>query len=182
MPNWLTNMFSGFCGVLVTVGVTWYLVSAELENYRNIEMVKLSRELMVEFSREGSVYKKIDAAIDRCEPLYKSWGGEFDYLQLNDYLGFLEDLGYYEKQGLLELDRIGQFFGYNILEAYEKRELKDYIYQVRESNKQPRAFEDFEALARKLEELPDNSNYVAAIKHNRCFATRPKVSTRGGSN
>ena len=129
----------------------------------------MAKELTQQFYQGNDIYKEIRISIDRCEPLYKNWGGKFTYDQINQYLGFFDDMGFYANNQILDNKLIDQFFGAHILEAYEKNELRRYIDDLRRNNKQPQAFEEFEALAKKLEELPERKDLVENLKRQPCF-------------
>jgi hypothetical protein len=109
------------------------------------------------------VYEQIRNAIDRCQRLYKydlgitfrtGAKGKFNYEQINRYLNFFDKIGYYEGQHALTPSMVNHSFGAVIIEAYENHELSQYVYLSQRY--QPKAFADFQGVARELEKLYRN--------------------------
>jgi len=60
-------------------------------------------------------------------PVEKERNG-YSAFEVDDLLlGFFDDLGWYQKQGLIDLDTIKQAFGYYICSSYENEQLKKYL-------------------------------------------------------
>ncbi len=119
-----------------------------------VQEVQLARDLYKEFYAKENGYLQVANAIEACEKLYKGDGGKFGHLQINQYLGFFEDLGLFMQSGVLGEPIIGHFFGAFIVEAYEYPEVKSYIARIRKNFEQPEAFEDFEKVAKTVEQDP----------------------------
>lgn len=122
--------------------------------WADISEVQLARDLYREFYDRDKNYLKVANAIEGCQKLYKSDGGKFSHLEINEYLGFFSDLGLFRDRGLLSDELIGHFFGAFIVEAYEYPELKSYIARIRKNFEQPEAFEEFEKIAKSVEADP----------------------------
>jgi len=101
-------------------------------------------------------------AIEKCRKLYKGYykGGIFSYDEINSYLGFFDDLGFFNEKGALDLETIKQLFGASVIEAYEYNELRRYVNELQKNAKQPSAFRNFQILAKKLEEIPEYKELV----------------------
>ena len=138
-------------GFLLGQGVLIYTFYETQRMTRQIEMIRLAKELSADFYVKEGVYRDLRNAIESCAPLYKSWGGRFDHDDINRYLGFFEDIGYYTRSGFLSKDIVGHLYGAYIIEAYEYPEIKRYIELLRKNARQPTAFEQFEKLAIALE-------------------------------
>ena len=138
-------------GFLLGQGVLIYTFYETQRMTRQIEMIRLAKELSADFYVKEGTYREMRNAIESCAPLYKSWGGTFDHDEINRYLGFFEDIGYYTKEGILTRDIVGHLYGAYIIEAYEYPEIKRYIGLLRNNARQPTAFEQFEKLAKELE-------------------------------
>jgi hypothetical protein len=152
---------------VIAILVSVYLFYSELAASNKHQEIVLSRELLKEFYHEGdtaSLYRNIRMAIERCEPLYRSWGGQFDNDQINRYLGFFEDLGFYYRQGVLRLEIIDYAFGSYLIEAYENPEMQRYIKGLRDKAEQRDAFVEFERLAMRVEESPRRHNEIEAAR------------------
>lgn len=61
--------------------------------WAGISEVQLARDLYREFYDRDKNYLKVANAIEGCQTLYKSDGGRFSHLEINEYLGFFSDLG-----------------------------------------------------------------------------------------
>jgi hypothetical protein len=119
-----------------------------------VQEVQLARDLYKEFYDKENGYLQVANGIEACEKLYKGDGGKFGHLQMNQYLGFFEDLGLFMHTGVLGEPIIGHFFGAFIVEAYEYPEVKSYIARIRKNFDQPDAFEDFDKVAKAIERDP----------------------------
>jgi Domain of unknown function (DUF4760) len=134
------------------VAVALHYRSAQLNH--QVQEVQLARDLYKEFYAKENGYLRVANAIEGCEKLYKGDGGKFSHLEINQYLGFFEDLGLFMQTGVLGEPIIGHFFGAFIVEAYEYPETKSYIARIRKNFEQPEAFEDFEKVAKSVERDP----------------------------
>jgi hypothetical protein len=141
-------------GFLLGQGVLIYTFYETQKMTRQIEMIRLAKELSADFYVKDGTYRELRNAIESCQPLYKSWGGRFDHDDINRYLGFFEDIGYYTRSGFLSKDIVGHLYGAYIIEAYEYPEIKRYVALLRKNAAQPTAFEQFEKLAMELEADP----------------------------
>ncbi|MEZ5829155.1 MAG: hypothetical protein R3D30_10750 [Hyphomicrobiales bacterium] len=135
-----------------TIVVYFYYRTAAL-NHQTQE-IQLARDLYREFYSKENGYLRVANAIEGCEKLYKSDGGKFSHLEINQYLGFFEDLGLFMERGALGEPIIGHFFGAFIIEAYEYPEVQNYIARIRKNFEQPEAFEDFDKVAKAVEADP----------------------------
>ena len=160
-PYWRALVAIGF---LSGQGLLLYIFNETQKSTRQIEMVKLGKELSADFYVKDGVYRNLRGAIEACSPLYVSWGGKFDHDDINRYLGFFEDVGYYYKNGSLTRDIAGHLYGAYIIEAYEYPEIKKYIALSRSNAKQPHAFEDFETLAKDLEADPKFADLAQTVR------------------
>lgn len=158
-PVWRL-LVSGLLGGLLVAGANLIVLSRQLSSAKKHLEINLSRDLVREFFRGNPEYKEFRTAIDNCEPLYKRWGGKFDHDQVNLYLDFFEDLGFYLRTGVLRLETIAHSFGSFTIEAFEYNEVQRYIAEMRKGMKQEEIFKDFEYLARRLESDPKRHEEV----------------------
>lgn len=164
---WRTTVAIGF---IIAQAVLLFIFYETQKTTRQIETIRLVRDLHSEFYLNEDLYRKVRNSIESCSKLYKSWGGAFTHDEINRYLGFFEDLGFYEKRNFLGKDIIGHFYGAYIIEAYENKELRKYITLLRKNFKQSTAFENFEMLAEKLEKEPD---FVLLVKTAKTMCRSP---------
>jgi hypothetical protein len=68
-------------------------------------------------------------------------------------LGHLDDIGWYHRRDLIDMETIREMFGYYIFECYQSGEVQKYLDQ--ECNKGK--FENFKRLAKFIKENPRDS-------------------------
>lgn len=61
--------------------------------------------------------------------------GKIDPYEIDDFLGHYEDLGVLVRQGLIKLPMAYELFGYYIITSWENNDIKKYIKQQREEEK-----------------------------------------------
>lgn len=162
--NWFTKVTIVVASVALSGLVSWYISSSQSELTTKIYETSLSRDLAKEFYIEKNIYGPIRRAIDRCDPLWVNNRGRFTGDQLNIYLGFLDDLGFYHKQNLLSLKTIDQVFGAIIIEAFEYPELQRYIIDLRRASGRDDVQKEFEDLAKLLESQPQRQQEVQSAR------------------
>jgi len=174
--KWSIGIIGSFVGFLISQGITYYTFNTNLkisqknlelskqgyDNIKKVEMIRLINGLSNIFfnNKDEDLYRNIRTSIESCEKLYKSWGGKFSHDEINQYLGFFDDLGFYLKNGILDIDLINHMFGAYIIEAYEYNEIRKYIEDFQKNTKQKSAFKDFENLSKNLEQIPERKDEV----------------------
>jgi hypothetical protein len=98
----------GIVGFILSQSLAFYTFTQNVAVTKKIEMIHLARELTKEFYSEESVtgvYRQLRTAIEQCQPLYKGYAakGSFTNDEINRFLGFFEDLGFYYSEGALDL-------------------------------------------------------------------------------
>ena len=98
-------------------------------------MIRLINELSSTFynNKDEKAYIHLRTSIESCEKLYKSWGGKFSHDEINRYIGFFEDLGFYLENEILDIKLINHMFGAYIIEAYEYNEIRRYIEEFKKN-------------------------------------------------
>jgi len=166
IDKWLIGALGSVLGFLLSQWVALYQFSKTLETTKQIEMVHLARELTAEFFTDhdsAPLYERIRTTIESCGRIYKSNGGAFDNDQVNRYLGFFDDLGFYYRRGALDEESINQIFGAYIIEAYEYEELQKYIAELQRNANQQKAFVEFQALGELLSMRFDRKALAASF-------------------
>jgi hypothetical protein len=164
--NW-SYLLSGFIGAIggwiiaFCINISTQHFQQRLEVSReifqqNIEQAKLARDLNREFFRDD-LYHTMRTWIPICKDLkilvkkLKTTDNcSIYYDDLNKYLGFLDDLGFYEEHNLLAIDIINQMFGQEIVETYHTNNIREYMKDARQSYNDIKVFRNFEDLAVKL--------------------------------
>lgn len=80
--------------------------------------------------------------------------------EVDEYVGFWEELGLYYSMGLVDVELIDEIFGDSILECYEDKDIMRSVGAARGEEKDPTYFVHFENLARVLAERKKNRTGV----------------------
>lgn len=145
----MLSVIGSIVAFAVSTLLMWYSFDETLKTTKAIEQVTLSRELSKEYA-ESATFAEIHATIAACKPLYDGNGGKFTWQQINRFLGFFEDVGFYYRRGALDYASVDHLFGGIILETYVYAEIQDYIANVRENSAEPSAFTEFMAIGERL--------------------------------
>lgn len=167
MNKWALGAAASVAAFVIAQGIVILTFAKNLQATKTIEMIKLAKDLSQEFYKEDeATFRNIRMAVEACKPLYTRYnrGGGFNRDEMNRYLGFFDDLGFYVKRGALDLSMINQFFAPHIIEAYETTEIRQYIKEFRENFKQREAFRNFEELARSLESDPARKELIETFR------------------
>jgi len=166
MSRWLVGVFGGVLGFVLSQAIGMYQFSRNLKTTKEIETIQLARELSSEFysDNEGdSLYREIRTVIESCDPVYKGNGGRFDHDEVNRYLDFFDNLGFYYRRGALDEETIDQFFGAFLVEAYEYEELQKYVSDLQKNSHESTAFAEFQALGKLLASRPDRIELASSF-------------------
>ena len=159
----LAGAIGAILGFFVSQGLTLYTFQVSLRTGREIQMINLARDLDKEFV-ENVTFGAMRMSIDKCEKLYKNSGGKYNNDQINQYLNFFDDIGFYSTLHDLSDEIIDQMFGAYIVEAYEYPELQSYITEFHKNARQKKAFDNFEELAKRIEQDRDFADLVVAAR------------------
>lgn len=158
MNKWVIGVIGSILGFLIAQILSIYQFQKGIEISQKVEKIHLARELIKDFyADDAKTFREIRTAVESCNPLYLGFkkGGKFNNDEINRYLGFFDDVGFYYRQGVLDLDIIDQQFGAYIIEASEYAELRRYVKELQENAKQKTAFVHFQFLAEALERIPE---------------------------
>lgn len=158
--RWLIGIVGSVLGFILGQTVSYWTFRENLETTKKIERIRLGRELNQNFYHGDAIFRAIRISLGKCEKISKETGGKYDDEDISNYLGFFDDIGFYYREGFLELDHINQFFGQPIIEAYENSEFLEYIKAVQMNERPKVAFTEFQKLARELEELPGMESVI----------------------
>jgi hypothetical protein len=127
----------------VALGVIAYIQLKALREQANADfLLKFNRDFF-----DNEINKEIIPAIEENKKLLEKTGGEFTEYQLDDCLGYYELMSQYEKKGIVDFELIDEMFGHYIFLAYQNKEIKEYIEELRKNTKDPRYYKPFEDLA-----------------------------------
>jgi ABC-type antimicrobial peptide transport system permease subunit len=161
--RWWCQTAVTLLGIVITAAVSLIIFSKQTQRTHKDQEVNLANNLAEKFD-ENKTFSQIRMAIEHQKALYKPWGGRFDNDDINMYLNFFEDIGFYNKYGVLDIEIIDQYYGSYIIETYENKEIKKYINDLRKNSKERGAFFHFEALAKQLENLPERHELTGLMR------------------
>jgi len=139
-----TILLSGLVGALV--GATAAIVSQFVANRlaRERELDRFRIQSFERFRRE--FYE--DANLKTIAAKYPD--NRLENKEIEDYLGFFEEVGIYADRNLVDLELVDQILGDYIIECYEDRDMMDFVRSVRQEEGDGTYFEFFEKLAAQL--------------------------------
>lgn len=156
----MAALVGAIVGALIAATAGFITSLYNVKQQRFSEQIFLMRNLSEGFY-SNELYAQIRSAIDRCETLYLGNGGPYSHDEINRYLGFFEDIGFYAiKKNFIDIDLIGHTFGAHLVEAHEYPELKKYITDLR--SHQPLAFTEYEAVFKRI--VASQSAYAMLAK------------------
>ncbi len=161
LNHWVVAVFGSVLGFALSQLLTIYTFYESGKTTAKIEKIHLARELVKDFyAEDAKTFRTMRTAIESCQPLYSGFGkgGKFTNDEINTYLGFFDDIGFYYREGALDLPIINQQFGAYIIEANEYEEVRKYIRELQANAKQKAAFIHFQTLAEALEKIPDRKD------------------------
>jgi len=112
---------------LATVAFLAYQVYYTRKEAHADFMYKMNRDF---FFRDPS--RGIIRALEEDRKILKDKGGEFSETDVDDFLGNIELMEIYRKNGVLTKEDIGSMFGHYIRTAYENEEIKEYVEKYAE--------------------------------------------------
>lgn len=127
----------------VALAVIAYIQLKALREQANADfLLKFNRDFF-----DNEINKEIIPAIEENKNLLEKTGGKFTEYQIDDYLGYYELMSWYAKKGIIDFELIDEMFGHYISLAWQHREIKEYIEELRKDTKDLRYYKPFEDLA-----------------------------------
>jgi hypothetical protein len=139
-------------GFLASQSSEFYRFSENLETTKKIEMVQLGRDLVKTYYEDDNIYTKTRVLIKDCKKLYDEHISSDD---ISRYYGFFDDVGFYYRKGVIDLDFINQFFAVYIIQAYDYGVLNNLF--SKNSGEQHPIYAEFQNFAN---ELKKNKKYI----------------------
>jgi hypothetical protein len=143
----ITNIFL-FLATVALAFIAYIQLKALREQANADFLLKFNRDF---FNNE--VTRKIIPLIEENRPILKRNSGIFSEYDLDDYLGYYELMSWYEEKGIIDFDLIDETFGHYISLAWQNKEIKEYIDELRETTKDQRYYKPFENLANRIIEI-----------------------------
>jgi hypothetical protein len=144
-----------FKSEIINAGLFIATVALAIIAYSQLNALReqANADFLLKFNRDffdNETNKKIIPAIEENENLLEKTGGEFTEYQIDDYLGYYELMSWYEKKGIIDFELIDETFGHYISLAWQNKEIKEYIQELRKETKDPRYYKPFEDLANRV--------------------------------
>jgi hypothetical protein len=154
-------IFSSHKNEIINAGIFITTVILALVGYIQLEALRVQSKADFLFRFENNFFQddiaqEMMVVIDENESLLKKNGGKFTGYDLDNYIGYFESLGRYEKDGIIDFEFIDDIFGHYISQAWENKEIRDYVDWLRKDMKDPRYYEFFQELARRVIEKKKN--------------------------
>jgi len=149
-----TNNFQKFIlfliFIVITIGVS--LIYIELHNNNSIQRSKFSHEVITYFL-DNKRFNDIANDIYDKKPIFKSNGGLWEESDIDDYLGYYENIDDYVQAGSLNLRDEFNNYSDDVLTAYHNKEIRAYIEQIRAKAHDNDYYVKFEEMAKMFEEM-----------------------------
>src|ERR1700691_2332342 len=135
-------LLSGLVGAMVgaAAAITAQFVSHRLATRRKLLRFKIHS--FERFRREFSEDENLRQISIKKEPLTDD--------EIDDYLGFFEEIGLYFHRDLVDVELVDEILGYSIIYAWEDENIRKAIGSVRGAEDDPTYFRYFEQLAKHL--------------------------------
>ena len=131
--------------VIVLVGGL-YLAIVQIVDLRKVNSGQIALDITRDIYSEER-YKqnpKIIRLIERDQPILISNGGSVDEEDLDNLLGEWDLIARFNQLGILPDDLVYQQFSFDIVKAYQNKEIRDYIGRIRKQYNDNLIYADFE--------------------------------------
>jgi hypothetical protein len=146
---WSVNpiLLSGLVGAVV--GALTAIAAQFVGNYlaTKRELLRFQIQSFERFRREFSEDQNLREISIKKEPLTDD--------EIDDYLGFLEEIGLYFHRDLVDVELVDKILGDSIIDAWEDENPRKAIGSIRGAEDDPTYFRYFEQLAKYLIEMRD---------------------------
>ena len=104
-------------------------------------------DLNRDFFFDDRLYK-VRKAVEQDRPLFLVNGGEFSIQDIDDYIGMFETMSGFIERDIIDSDLIDENFGYYIDDAFDNKEIQNYIVELRKIPGNEELYTGFEKLAK----------------------------------
>lgn len=131
---------------------------------KNISEFHRTEKILDLVRLHNNKFEEIISTVSSCGKLYDDWGGSHSYLEINNYLAFIDDMAIYEKEGLFDFEKLNEMLGYYFLSFHRNNngEMKRYIKGVRD-NVSSRFYINLLSLMDKMESHSKNIDLIKNI-------------------
>jgi hypothetical protein len=142
-----------FAGVVAAFTIfnafLWWNGRQEIDEFKKTAQGNFLLNLNRDFFLNERLYK-LRKAIESNKPIFETKGGHFTEQDIDDYIGFFYLMSHLIDEKILNKDLIEENFCDFAEEAYENKEIKDYISNLRK--KHLGSYERFEEFVKQCSE------------------------------
>lgn len=138
--------------VVLVVGL--YLVIVQIGDSRKVNSGQIALDITRDIYSDERYQKnpQIIKLIQRNQPILISNGGSIEEEDIDNLLGEWDLVARFNQLGILPDDLVYQQFSFDIVKAYQNKEIKDYINRIRLKYNDNLMYADFEWIAKWAEE------------------------------
>jgi hypothetical protein len=138
---WLSGLVGAIAGAVTALAAQF--LGHRLAAKR--ELLRFQIQSFERFRREFTEDENLRAISIKKQPLTAD--------EIDDYLGFFEEVGLYFHRGLVDVELVDEVLGDSIIDAWEDEYLRREIGSIRGAEDDPTYFRYFEQLAKHLIEM-----------------------------
>lgn len=135
------------------------LFLSDLNKSRRVMEADLFYKMTHDFFRLDSANRKLIISLGEGTPIFTENGGPYDAFDVDDYLAHFEILKNYMDEGIFSEKKVYTTYSYYIVQAYQNKEVWDYVLWLRNETKDSSYYRNFELLANKFIEANQNQKY-----------------------
>lgn len=138
--------------VVLIVGL--YLTIIQIKDLRKVSAGQIALDITRDiYSNERyKLNPEIIRLIERDKPIMVSNGGLVEEEDLDNLLGEWDLIARFNRLGILPDDLVYQQFSFDMVKAYQNKEIRDYIERIRKQYNDNLLYEDFMWIAKWAEE------------------------------
>jgi hypothetical protein len=123
-----------------------YIRYSHLKSPKVFQYFKINQNIVDQFA----------ISTDKRDSFFKK--GVYSAFEIDDFLlGYLEDIGHFERHGLLNIKDVNNFFGWYLIKIWENAEVNKYVFMQRQTDD---------------EEIYQSAEYIykKCISYNKCIS------------
>jgi hypothetical protein len=143
---------------IIILGAGLYFAITQVIDLRKVN----AGQIVLDINRDiysNTIYKtnpEIIRLIERSKPILIENGGKYQYQDLDNLLGEWDTVARLNQTGVIPDDLAYAQFSFDMVKAYQNKEIMDYIKLTRQQSNDNLIFSDFEWLAKWMEQTSQN--------------------------
>lgn len=154
-------------GFFAAQSLVFYRFAEHADRAAKLEMIESGLELAEDFyDDDNETFVALRDTLPTCAKLNKETDKDapFEADDIGKYLGFLDDLAFFQQEGAFDLAFVDHFFGEPVIEAYENKAIQQHLNAQKASLGGKEPFQHFQSLALALEQIPARKGFVEAAR------------------